>query len=412
MTAMWRHWQSNCNMGKYFFLQLKRVARFLPYGLCVVIVLFGCMGLVYRAMVLSEETENAAENVKLQVAIVGAAGDRYLQWGLAAMQFDSSAMSLKLVMMEEETAIEALKTGQITAYVVFPEGFMDSALHGDVQQLRFVSTAGTQDLATIIKEEVTAVVDRVLIACESGSYGVGDALTDNGLGDSWGKHVNGMSLEYVDFLFDRSRIYRVDPLAQKNHLTIAQYMPGALATMLLMLSCLAFAPLYVRPDQAMARLLRSQRIGIARQVIAELASYGVGLMALLAVVAAILAKSGMVAVSGWSVFVGMLPGLWMFAALTYLLYSMADQLIGGVLGAFFVTLALCFVGGCMYPIRMFPDSIQSLSAILPSGIARTHITACFLGMASSESWKLMAYAMVFAALSVVIRSGKAGKVRG
>lgn len=412
MTAMWRRWQSNCNMGKYFILQLKRVARFLPYGLCVVVVLFGCMSLVYRAMVLSEESENAAENVKLQVAIVGAAGDRYLQWGLAAMQFDSSAMSMKLVMMEENTAIEALKTGTITAYVVFPEGFMDSALRGDVQQLRFISTAGTQDLATIIKEEVTAVVDRVLIACESGSYGVGDALTDNDQGDSWGKHVNGIALEYVDFLFDRSRIYRVESLDQKNHLTIAQYMPGALATVLLMLSCLAFAPLYIRPDQTMARLLRSQRIGITRQVIAELGSYGVGLMALLAVVAAILAKSGMVAVSGWSVFVGMIPSLWMFAALTYLLYSLSDQLIGGVLGAFFVTLALSFVGGCMYPIRMFPDSIQALSAVLPSGIARAHITGCFLAMASSECWKLLAYAIVFAALSVVIRSGKAGKVRG
>ena len=412
MTAMWRPWQSNYSMGKYFILQLKRVARFLPYGVCVVIVLFGCMRLVYQAMVLSEESETAAENVKLQVAIVGAAGDRYLQWGMAAMQFDSSAMSLKLVMMEEDTAIEALKTGKITAYVVFPEGFMDAALHGDVQQLRFVSTAGTQDLATIIKEEVTAVVDRVLIACESGSYGVGDALTDHDQNGSWGKHVNGISLEYVDFLFDRSRIYRVEPLDQKNHVTIAKYMPGALATLLLMLSCLVFAPLYVRHDQAMARLLRSQRIGITRQVMAELAGYGVGLMALLAVVAAILTKSGMVAVSGWSVFVGMLPSLWMFAALTYLLYSLSDQLIGGVLGSFFVTLALGLVGGCMYPIRMFPDSIQALSAILPSGIARAYITGCFLGTASHEGWKLLAYAIVFAALSVVIRSGKAGKVRG
>ena len=399
-------------MGKYLILQIKRVAHFMPYGLCVVLVLFGCMSAVYRAMVLSEEAENTAQNVKLQVAVVGTAGDQYLQWGLAAMQFDSSAMALEMVMMEEEDAITSLKNGGITAYVVFPEGFMENALKGDIRQLRFVSTASTTDLVAIIKEEVTTVVDKILVACQSSSYGVGDALSDNGYGSSWGQHVNGMSLEYVDFLFERSRIYHVEEWKQNDHIGIAQYMPGALTTLLLMLSCLAFAPLYIRQDQAMTRLLRAQGIGITKQVLSELTGYGLALMGLLAVVSVILSRSGMIAVNGWSAFMGILPGLWMFAALAYLLYSLADHFIGGILGTFFVTLGLCFVGGCMYPIRMFPERMQKLSAMLPSGIARTHITCHFLGTTSAEGWKLMAYAVVFTALSVAIRSGKAGRIRG
>ena len=399
-------------MGKYFVLQLKRVARYLPYGLCVVLVLFGCMRAVYGALVTTENAENAAENIKLQVAVVGTAGDKYLQWGLAAMQFDSSAMSLKLVTMEEPQAIEALKSGRITAYVVFPEGFVEDALYGNIQKLRFVSTAGTADLAVIIKEEVTAVVDRILVACESGSYGMGDALTDNGLAGSWDQHVNGIALEYVDFLFDRSRIYQVAETDQMHHISLAQYMPGALSTMLLMLSCLVFAPLYVRADQAMPRLLRSQRIGIPGQVLTEWAGYGLGLTALSAVVAMILSDSGMVSVSGWTVFGIMLPGLWMFAALAYLMYSLADQLISGILGGFFITLALCYVGGCLYPIRIFPDSVQALSAVLPSGIARAYMISGFLGAGQTGLWKLLAYTGVFLLLSVLVRGYKAGKVRG
>ena len=102
-------------MGKFFVLQLKRVARFLPFAFCVVLVLFGCMRVVYQGMVTTEEQQTVSDGMKFQIGIVGAAGDTYLQWGLAAMQFDSSSMSLKLVMMEENAAIEALSSGQISA---------------------------------------------------------------------------------------------------------------------------------------------------------------------------------------------------------------------------------------------------------------------------------------------------------
>ena len=397
-------------MGKYFVLQLKRVARFLPFAFCVVLVLFGCMRIVYQGMVTTEEQETVSDGMKFQIGVVGAAGDTYLQWGLAAMQFDSSSMSLKLIMMEENAAIEALGSGQISAYIVFPEGFMDQALRGDIQKLRFVSTTGAADMAVVIKEEVTAVVDRILVACESGSYGVGDALADQNI--SGGEHVNGMSLEFVDFLLERSRVYRVEESEQLGHISLARYMPGALSTMLLLFSCLAFAPLYIRGDQSMARLLCSQRIGVTKQVLAELAGYGLGLMVLLAAMSAILSGSGMVSVKGWQVFMGMLPGLWMFAAMAYLIYSLSDQLIGGILATFFLAFALCYVGGCLYPIRMFPDVIQHLSAVLPSGIARAHTVNTFLGIPSAQIPKMVAYTGVFAVLSVAVRYGKVGKVRG
>ena len=65
-------------------LQLKRVLRFLPWALCVVLVLFGCMSLVYNAMVVAQETEDAADTAKIAVGVVGTAGDQYLQWGLAS----------------------------------------------------------------------------------------------------------------------------------------------------------------------------------------------------------------------------------------------------------------------------------------------------------------------------------------
>lgn len=399
-------------MKKYFLLQLKRVARFIPWGMCVVLVLFGCMSLIYNAMVIAQQTQDAADKAKIQVGVVGSAGDQYLQWGLAAMQFDSTAMSMQLKTMEEAEAIDALQQGTIAAYIVFPEEFVDEALSGNVQQIRFVSTAGADGLVSILKEEITSIVGKILIACERGSYGVGDALNGIEHGHLWGKHVNDLAMDYVDFLFVRSRMYKVQSLQVPNTVPFDRYMLGGLTVLLLMLSCLPFAPLYVRSDRSLARVLRSRRIGAVAQTAAEFGGYLAGLALLLASVCLVLRRSGLLPeeISGVSLFFGALPALFAIGALSYLLYAVSDHLISGVLLTFLVTLALCFVGGCMYPVTIFPESIQGLAAVLPSGIARQSLTGYFMGVDGGGQWALLGYGAGFLAAATAIRGYKAGKV--
>ncbi len=401
-------------MKKYFLLQLKRVLRFLPWALCVVLVLFGCMSLVYNAMVVAQETDKAADTAKIAVGVVGSAGDQYLQWGLAAMQFDSTAMSIQLKPMEEDVAIGKLENGQIAAFIVFPDAFVDEALRGNVQQIRFVCTAGASGLVSILKEEITAIVGDILVACESGSYGVGDALTGTGNDHLWGKHVNDLALDYVDFLFARSKMYRVENLSVENTVPFDRYMLGGLTVLLLMLSCLPFAPLYIRGDRALARVLRSRRVGIIAQTMAEFGGYVAGLALLLGTVTLVLGFGGLLPeeTAGWQLFLGAMPALLMITALSYLLYAVSDHLISGVLLAFFTTLALCFLGGCMYPVQIFPESIQRLAALLPTGLARQSLTGRFMGTGAGSVWPLLGYSAAFLTLATAIRGYQAGKVSG
>lgn len=408
--GMCRSWLIDCNMKRYGILQLKRVARFLPWALCVVLVLFGCMSLLFGAM-----TQDQAENTdaKIRIGVVSAAESKYLQWGLAAMQFDSSSMSLQLVHMEEATAIEALKWGRIAAYVVFPENFIEEAMMGQVGQLRLVSTVGTAGLVSIFKEEVTVLVDKIISACENGSYGAGEAVADNGLGHAYYQHVNDLSLEYVEFLFQRHRMYRVESLEQ-NSLPLHQYMLGGLSVLLLMLCCLPFAPLFIRQDHALEQMLCARRIGTVRQTLAEFGAYFVALMVLLGVVAVVLCHSHMLPtqVPGLRLFFGLTPALLMAASLSYFLYTLSDQLVGGILLSFFVVLFLGFAGGCMYPVQVFPLKLQQVASILPSGIARQSITGCFRGEASQGNWQLLGYSMAFLFLSLGVRRRKIGRIWG
>ncbi len=401
-------------MKKYCLLQLKRVLRFLPWALCVVLVLFGCMSLVYNAMVVAQETEDAADAAKIAVGVVGTAGDQYLQWGLAAMQFDSTAMSIQLKPMEEDVAIERLENGQIAAYIVFPDSFVDEALRGNVQQIRFVCTAGATGLVSILKEEITSMVGEILVACESGSYGVGDALIGTGNDHLWGKHVNDLALDYVDFLFVRSKMYRVESLAVKDAVPFDRYMLGGLTVLLMMLSCLPFAPLYIQADRSLSRVLRSRRIGAVAQTAAEFGGYAAGMALLLGAVTLVVRFSGLLPAetAGWHLFFGALPSVLVIAALSYLMYALSDHLISGVLLAFFATVVLCFIGGCMYPVQIFPESVQRLAAVLPSGLARQSVTGCYMGTGAGNQWALMGYGAAFLILAAAIRGYKAGKVSG
>lgn len=400
-------------MKKYFLLQLKRAARFLAWGLCVVLVLFGCMSLVYNAMVMAETSADETENSRIQIAVVGTGQSIFLQWGLAAMQFDSTAMSLELVAMDEDEAIDALMRGEIAAYFVFPENFVDDAMYGDVHKLRFVSTVGATGLVSIVKDEIVSIADDILVACENGSYGVGVAVEENGSPETYGKHVNDLALEYVDFLVDRSKMYRIVNVPQ-NSIPFDRYMLGGLTVLMLMLSALPFAPLYIRSDQSLFRVLRARRVGPVKQAAAEFLAYFAAMTVLLAVVAGVLHLGGLLpeGVTWGKTFASALPVVCMITSLAYCVYALSDHLIGGVLLGFFMTLALSFIGGCMYPLQFFPLSVQRMAALLPTGLARQSLIGCFMGTGPAAVWPLLAYSAAFLAVAMIARACRAGKVRG
>ena len=398
-------------MIKYCLLQLKRAARFLPWGLCVVLVLFTCMSLAYNAITSSQNDES--DSMKLKIGVVGSSQDKYLQWGLAAMKFDSTSMSMELNAMEEDEARRALEQGKISVYVVFPENFIADAMSGNPGQLQLVTTMGATGLTPILKEEVTHLVESILASCENGAYGAGSAVLNHGNPSSANHHVDELALEYVDFLLVRSRMYRIEEMEQTG-IAFEDYMLGGLSLLLMMLCCLPFAPLYIRSDHSLSRVLRAKRIGTIKQTLSEFGAYLSIMIVMLAVIACVLKQGNLLSsqVSGFQMYFRALPVLFMVAALCFCIYTLSDNLISGVLLAFFLVIVLCFTGGCMYPIQVFPAAMQTIATILPTGIARVSLTNSLMGLTSTGIFELLAYGVAFLAIALVARAYKTGKVRG
>ena len=99
-----------------------------------------------------------------------------------------------------------------------------------------------------------------------------------------------------------------------------------------------------------------------------------------------------------------LPVLLLAAAFSFMLYALSRDLIGGVMLQFFVTVILCFVSGCLYPVYFFPVRVQQIAQWLPTGIARAQLASCITYSAPAQTLPmLLGYSAVFIAVGVWAR---------
>jgi len=394
-------------MGSYFLMQCKRIARYLPGAFLAMLVLLGGLLAVFSMMVRQDAI--APENQKFQVGMVGTAGDTMVQMGLAALKsFDSSQMSMEIVEMTEPEARAALEKGAIGAYIVIPEDFVDEAMTGHILPLKFVSTTGAASVVSVFKEEVTEVISLLLLESQRGVYGMQGAMKAQDIGGR-GKKMDALALTYVEYVLTRDHTYSLQELGISDALGFADYLLCGLFVLFLMLACLPFAPLMIRRDMALERMLAARGRSALGQILCDLFAYCGGLTVMVAAIAA-LGK----ALAGDAMDVELLPGIpviLMVCSFSFLLYTLSSDLIGGVLVQFFATLALCFVSGCMYPVYFFPVKVQKLAAWLPTGAARSQLAACLTGEASGAQWLLLGYTAAFALAAIAVRLHRVKEAR-
>ena len=197
-------------MGKYLYLQLKRLLRIIVPALLVAAVLFGCLALAYQAVVSLADDDQA--QAKIKFGVVGTAGDFYLEAGMLALNtIDSSRFSIGFMQMDEAEAEAAMRRGEIAAFVVIPEGFMDEAMYA-------------VGLVSLLKDEITKMVSDIVIDTQKGIFGTGQAMQEIGL--SSGDAEYALTFEYFDFIFSRSRMYAVKDLGLAEEVGLEEYLLG------------------------------------------------------------------------------------------------------------------------------------------------------------------------------------------
>lgn len=384
-------------MGKYFVLQVKRMLRLIPLMVLVGALLLCGFFLAYRGIVSKWGQENSFQ--KLKIGLVGTADDPLLEAALeAAKSLDATQMSIDFVQMQEVQAVSGLERGELSAYLVFPEQFLKSALQGEIVPIRFVSSAGSENIISLVKDELASVFANMLLTSEQGAFALENALKDYDKGEIAGEKMNELALSYAKMIFNRDEVYAVEELGISFGLSFSEYMTCGLSVLLGFLLTLSFALVLVRDSYALEQLLKSRGFGAGSQVICELGAFVLCLAPFLVVPTWIFADQ---------LFLDTLqtiPAIFCVAAMSYFLYSLCSDLLSAVLLQLFTVLAMCFVSGCMYPTHFFPISVQKLSSFLPAAMVKNHLASIWYGEPSGSFWLLLFSGLLFTLCSILIRS--------
>lgn len=371
---------------RYFKLQLKRTFKFFPFVLAVTLVLLVGASVVLAGFV---EKLNSSEDKKpFQIAITGDTDDQYIRWGMAALKtLDETRFSIEIVLLDQKNAEKKLKEGEISAYIVMPEKFIEKALKGDVMPLRYVTSAGAKGIASMFKNEITHLITEMFIDSEKGVYGIYDALDQNGESEAAGRMMDKLNIDYVNLILHRSDLLKVEISGASNGLTIAEYYVCAVALLLLLLMGIPYAVLHIKTDYSLNRQLLAKGESNFKQLSAEYAAHFVSVWLLSAAIFGVCAAAFKITeisfVSSiltpkliFSLSYKVIPIIIMICAFNLFIFELSGQLINGILLHFFSVLCLCYASGCFFPIYTFPEAIQSISRFLPVGIAREYLEVC------------------------------------
>lgn len=397
-------------MKKYFYLQLKLAGKLLPAVLAVTLALLLGLGVILSGLLSVLQSSGTP----FTVALSGDTDNEYMQWGLAAIQpSGDSLFSINIVEMPQQQAHSALEKGEISAYVVIPEGFMEKALVGEIDPITYVTSAGLEGVAGQMKREITQIVTKMVVYSQKGAYGLATALRHNTDIEDVYTPMSVLSLQYTDLILNRAEFYRVEELGVDNGLATRDYYICAGLMILLVLAGLPFGAVYIKKDHALSRLLRCRGYSAGQQLACEYGAHGLAMLTLAGV---ILAVTGLTAMLFPDSALGNLPDFWrlagkilpvvaMLAAFNLLIFNLSDNIVSGLLLHFFAAIGLCYVSGCIYPISAFPVGVQRFAAFLPTAVARQHLAAAFTG--DGGNWGgLVLYTLGFFAIALLLRVRK------
>ena len=407
-------------MLKYFFLQLKRSFKIFPFLVFSILIMLFCVAVVIAGFV--GKSQNSEEKQRFKIGLTGDLNSEYIDIGLVALQsFDDTRFAMELIKIEnEDEAKNLLYKGEISAYVVFPQEFIEKALRGDIEKVTYVTSSGSQNIVTMFKSEITQFVTDLVVYSQKGAYAISDVGDDYRI-KSVNKHFTRLSKNYAKLAFRRSALCLLEELGISSGVGVAEYYVCSVCVIFLSLIGVAFVIVYVSDDHALNGLLASKGHSITMQVLCEALSHFLILLVLMAIVIiSVLGATKFFDVKLpydsyilWSLLLRSIIVTFMISSFNILMFAISGNLVTSVLFYFLGSVGQCYVSGCFYPVYALPEVLQKTSGYLPYGIAREYLEGAFLYQDKfPQLLAIFGYSLMFLLWAVIVRKIITSKGRG
>ena len=178
-------------------------------------------------------------------------------------EMEDIAQYCKIVSMDGETALDALRRGEITAVLMLPERFIQGVMWGENPDLRLV-TAGDRPLESLLLLWVGQSASDILSAFQSGVYAVLDLYEENPPpGLTRDQVVLDINLRYISLATGRSHMFRPETVLATQTLPISLHYTLALAAYFALAAAPVFVPVYSGDWLRFQRRLRCVGRGVS-----------------------------------------------------------------------------------------------------------------------------------------------------
>lgn len=390
----------------------------MPAVFLVTMILAASVALIAKGLLADKLSEDNRQ--KVEVGICGDIADSYLGIGVTAVQqLDSSRFAINFHTLEEEEAREMLLDGELTAYLVVPEGFVDSVVSGENFSVPYYTSNSQMGLGTMLMNELANIISELITKSQSAIYGMQNLCNEYEKYDIYWDATNELNLEYIDIILSRQLLFEVETLGVSNSLSLQGYYICGFAVLFFMIFAINGCPIFVRKDMSLARLMSANGVNALYQVLVEFVAYlmlvSVCMLSVFAVLAGV-CEFAELAVPEWrsvdfaTVFgfgVALLPAIFMLTAMAKLGHELSGNIVSGMLIQFLATLSMGYVSGCFYPASFFPEGIQVIGKLLPPGMAMKYASECMLDEVSALSvLGILFYTVLFVVLTWLLRQRK------
>lgn len=400
---------------QYFLAQLKRVWKAFPFIALMTVLLVGCMAVISIALLRSYNSSDKKQ--KLEIGIAGDTSNNYISFGLMAVQMlDTSRFYVDFSQMSEEEAKSSLKAGEMTAYVVIPEGFAEAFDAGEDAKVTYAAANQASGLGSALTNEIVEIVSNVIYSSRTSINGIWSFMDDYDCPEDPNVVSDDLFAEFMNLFLGRTKFWSVNYLGADGSLGFISYYVIAIMILFILLWGITGSSLFMKRDVSLAKFLKAKGQGILLQISAEYLAYFVlmaGTMLMIFMPAVVvMAKANLIlpewqndpVSQGITFVVRMLPAMALLAAFHFFLYELITNMVSGILFQFIMGLGLAYLSGCIYPLSFFPESIQRLVPFLPSGLAMKYGAGVMRGVSvGTEMAGIVLYLALFLGLAAIVR---------
>ena len=364
----------------YLKLQFRRAGHFLPFALFIGLLLLFAVGAY--AVAAGNAHTNDEGNMQFEIGVVGTVEEPYFDTMLFAINhLSGDQVSLKMTKMDEATAKRRLDAGEISSYVLIPDGFERHMIDKEPLKLTYVLAPTSTGISTFLANEVIFAVSPSLMEGQNTLYGLRRYVHDNLPGSTLYKRSSEVAEQYVTLILNRAKLFETTETGIVAGQGFVPYLFVSLTTFFALVWGVACVPLFSSKRNETGKMLLASGLGAIRQITAEYIAYLV--LTLIGVFSAILAALfGLNAIAP-DLFVSIFPDTEAvlsflgrmafvsagFAALQFMLYELARGTVGALLLQTVTAVFMGYVCGCFYSSDFFPVALQRFTAFLPAGAA-------------------------------------------